>query len=117
MTHLLTIALICAAMYGKAQNDTIIFDNQTLYPVNDNWNWPNRIIEQEPSEPIQLLTKEWLIETLNEYATACYNDSVKVEASGYAVTPNGGGRIKMKDWYYHPEPTFSGFIKWLNKWK
>lgn len=109
MTRLLTIALILVATAGQAQNDTITLEEDWFVP--DGFHQSAYI--DPPSASIDLVS-DWLLPLLNEYAETCWNDSTEVQViSGYW----SDWRNRQETIWVHTEPTFSGFIKWLNKWK
>lgn len=57
---------------------------------------------------------------LNEfliYENECYNDSVLINRYGLVTydTISGNDMIQNIDYYSHPEPTFTGFIEYLER--
>lgn len=110
MTRLLTIALILAATGGWAQNDTII--DFPMYQPKREWS----IIAYSDSTDLNEIAASLLLPLLNEYAEVCWNDSSLVKGH-HDSHPDSDSWYWREAYYKHREPTFSDFIKWLNKWK
>ncbi len=133
MKKLITIILIAICLNGFGQNKTLLTSEYSVSPDSDTlWcydppiisvqdNYENYIKEQSEIRLLYLLT---------EYEADCYNDSTKVNV---LIIENWSGKFRIIDDndpfthetgvvgrevdYIHKKPTFTGFIKWLQKRK
>lgn len=108
MKKLLTITMILAATAGWAQSDAAI--DFPMYQPQREWS----IIAYSDSTDMNEIAVSLLLPLLNEYAEVCYKDSTLVDGH-YRIVPDADGWYWKDDYYKHREPTFSDFIKWLNK--
>lgn len=127
MKKLITILIVLIPLIGMGQDtlyDTYLTFNPYYY--EDPSNIPDEDI-------VFLVTKDnfgaYLLKTLKEYQEYCYNDSTRATYDFYDF--NGDtimtyheidpgfypGYIGRKTIWEHKQPTFHGFIKWLEEKK
>ena len=126
MKTLLTTILILISFGLNAQDyqvsvGGVTYNRRTIMHFEGDSIWSETI-----DLGVELNRDEWLMKLLTDYETYCYNDSIYIQVDEWVKEEHGGkgGMPKFTTGYqvtkwiwWHEEPTFKGFIKWLKEQK